>query len=135
MPRPDVVLDTNVLISSLWRGNPWEVVKRWRDGQFQLVISPSILSEYLDVLGRFVSPDVLQQWVETLTDPTRVRLVEPSDVVSVIREDPTDNRFLECAIAAEADAIVSGDHHLLALKEFRGIPIFTPAAFLQSFVS
>ena len=135
MPRPDVVLDTNVLISSLWRGHPWEVVKRWRDGQFQLVISPNILSEYLDVLGRFVSPDALQQWVETLTDPTRVRLVEPSDVVNVIREDPADNRFLECAIAAEADAIVSGDHHLLALKEFRGIPIVTPAAFLLSFVS
>ena len=47
--------------------------------------------------------------------------------------DPSDNRILECAVAAEAEVIVSGDSHLLRLGSFNGIPIQTPADFLAAF--
>lgn len=46
-------------------------------------------------------------------------------------EDPEDNRVLECALEAEADYIVSGDHHLLSLEEFRGIKIVRAADLLK----
>ncbi|MDP3723307.1 MAG: putative toxin-antitoxin system toxin component, PIN family [Candidatus Omnitrophota bacterium] len=125
------MLDTNVLISSLWHGRCWEVVKRWRDDRMTLVISSAVLREYLDVLSRFVTPALLQEWVDALTDPTRVTMVEPAEQIDVVRADPSDNRFLECALAAHADAVISGDHHLLTLKTFRDIPILTPSAFLE----
>ncbi|MBI5572562.1 MAG: putative toxin-antitoxin system toxin component, PIN family, partial [Desulfomonile tiedjei] len=44
-----------------------------------------------------------------------------------------DNRILECAVAAQADVVVTGDHHLLALKTFEGIPIVRLADFLRMF--
>ena len=96
-----------------------------------LVISSAVLQEYLDVLARFLTDDLLNEWAATLTDPARVIVVEPTERIDVIRTDPADNRFLECAIAASADRIVSGDRDLLVLKVFRGIPIVTPTAFLK----
>lgn len=57
-------------------------------------------------------------------------VTEPSERLSIIAEDPSDNRVLECALSAHADAIVSGDRHLLVLKVFRGIPILSPQVFL-----
>ena len=131
MPNPSVVLDTNVLVSSLWRGRCWDVVKQWRDGRFKLAVSRDVLREYLDVLARFVDPDLLTDWADNLGDTTRVLFVDPIERLDVIPEDPADNRFLECAIAAHAIALVSGDRHLLRLKTFREIAIVTPAAFLQ----
>ena len=133
MPKLKVVLDTNFVISSLWGGRCWEVLRFWRDGRCALAISPAILQEYLDVLKRFVDPVLLKEWASVLTDPTRVVHVEPNESNSVITADPPDNRFLECAVAAHADAIVSGDRHLKALRAFRGIPILTPAAFLHAY--
>ena len=132
MPKRKVVLDTNILVSSLWRGRCWDVVRRWREGEFTLAVSAAVLHEYLDVLSRFVSADLLQEWRETLTDPSRVCVIEISERIDAIREDPTDNRFLECAVAAHADVIVSGDRHLLVLKTFRNIPILTPTAFITT---
>ena len=135
MPKPDVVLDTNVLVSSLWRGAPFSVVKRWRDGQLGVIISPAILREYLDVLSRFTPATDVTEWARLLSDPRRVTFVEPRERIGVIRDDPSDNRFLECAVTGNADAIVSGDRHLLNLGTFRSIPIVSPAAFLEQFSS
>ena len=52
--------------------------------------------------------------------------------MSVVREDEADNRILECALAAGADAIVTGDHHLLELRRFGGVRITTPREFLDA---
>ena len=59
-------------------------------------------------------------------------LVHPREPVSVVREDEADNRILECAPAAGADAIVTGDHHLLELRRFGGVRITTPREFLDA---
>ena len=61
-------------------------------------------------------------------------IVRPSRTVSVL-EDTPDNRILECAAEAEADLIVTGDHHLLDLREFEGIPIVRLADFLRTIPS
>ena len=57
----------------------------------------------------------------------------PVEKISLLEEDPADNRILECALAAGADVIVSGDKHLLALKTFRDMPILSPAECLEKF--
>jgi hypothetical protein len=59
-------------------------------------------------------------------------LVQPQESVSIVREDEADNRMLECALAAGADAIVTGDHHLLELGRFGDVRITTPREFLNT---
>lgn len=58
-------------------------------------------------------------------------IVKPSELLHEIEADPADNRVLEAALVGDADMIVSGDHHLLDLREWRGIRILDPASFLQ----
>jgi predicted nucleic acid-binding protein len=61
----------------------------------------------------------------------RVVVDVPSETITAISVDPTDNMFLECAVAGQVDLIVSGDPHLNALEKFRGIPIITPRDLLN----
>jgi len=56
--------------------------------------------------------------------------VEPEVALEVVEDDPDDNRVLECAIAAKANYIISGDKHLLDLGEYRGIEVLPPAGFI-----
>lgn len=58
-----------------------------------------------------------------------VEVVQDTRIERVIEHDPDDDTILACAVASRAQWIVSGDEHLLALKEYRGIPILTPKAF------
>jgi len=60
-------------------------------------------------------------------------LVAPTECIELLTADPTDNKVLECACECNADYIVTGDRHLLDLKEFRGIKIVRPAEFLRLF--
>ena len=127
-----LVVDTNVLVSSfLGMGPPRQILHRIRDGRDLLCLSPPILSEYLGVLRRGgVSDTVLLSLLDLFHDPERVLLVEPSTRVAAIHADPQDNMFLECAIAAHADFILSGDRHLRKITAFRGIPILSPREYL-----
>lgn len=96
-----------------------------------LCLSDPILQEYLEVLARFGEVrDEALELAELLTGPLDVLFVEPDEPLSEVSRDPDDNRFLECALAAQADVLISGDHHLLSLGSFRGIPILSPAQFL-----
>ena len=61
-------------------------------------------------------------------------LVEPELSLNVVAEDPDDNRVLECAVSGRADYVISGDRHLLKLKEHGGIPILTAREFLNAMV-
>lgn len=130
--KPRVVIDTNVLVSSLWGGNPGRVVEQWKDGGFLLLVSLQILKEYLAVFARFGLSDVQlkERGLLFLESPFSI-LVHPTTEVDAVPKDPADNRFLECAIAGKADWVVSGDRHLLDLKSFRQIPILNPADFLE----
>jgi len=132
---PRIVVDTNVLVSSLFGGRPREVMELWRDGQFVLCLSDEIVAEYLEVLMRFGHPKrEIEEFLALLSEEgERVVFVSPRERIGEVVADPEDNRFLECAVAAGAEMIVSGDRHLLGLKEFRGIQIVSPAGFLTWF--
>jgi hypothetical protein len=88
-------------------------------------------AETLRVLGgrKFkLGPDLLAAHEHEIRE--LCLMVYPSQRFQVIKADPTDDRVLECAVAAQADVIISGDAHLLTLGEFQGIGILDPAAFL-----
>jgi len=69
--------------------------------------------------------------LKTLTKAA-AEIITPKIVIDVIKEDPPDNRILECAVEGRADLIVSGDRHLRRLKNYQGIPIVRPVDFLRT---
>jgi putative PIN family toxin of toxin-antitoxin system len=105
-----LVVDTNVLVSSfLGTGPPRQILHRIRDGQDLLCLSAPILTEYLAVLRRGgVSDALLFSLLDLLRDPERVLVVEPRIRVALIHDDPQDNMFLECALAATASMSTCG---------------------------
>ena len=131
-----IVCDTNVFISALLfpGGPPDEILKLVREGYAKLAVSPEICAELEGVLRKkFGMPDRdIKEIIQTIREMSF--LVKPKEEIRLIREDPPDNRILECAVAADADYIVSGDvRHLQSLKEFRGVPILSPARYVLLF--
>ena len=128
-----VVGDTNVFVSALqFGGKPKQLLDVAIDGQVDLAVSEAIIAETLRVLrDKF---ERAPEWLAETDRQLRVitRLVQPTESIQAIEADPTDDRILECAVAAEAEVIVSGDAHLLSLGSFRGIPIQRVADFLAS---
>ena len=125
-----VVFDTNVYISAFIypEGLPFRIWQQAVKGWFILLVSPPIMRETAKVLRRF-------QWQEDeiirhLKLVAKVaQIVAPMIAVHAVSEDETDNRILECAVAGEADLVVSGDQHLRRLKSFEGISIVRPVDF------
>jgi hypothetical protein len=136
-----IVLDTNVIVSALLspKGAPAEIIRRWEADEFELVTSPPLITELKRALTYEqvqkylkLSPEEIDAFLKRLR--TMARIVEPQLTVEVIKEDPDDNRVLECALTGGAGYIVSGDKHLLDLKEYRQIVILNPAGFLAALV-
>jgi putative PIN family toxin of toxin-antitoxin system len=129
-----VVFDTNVVASaSFWRGAPFDCLAAWAQERCVVVVSSNLLAEYHETVGelRLDYPGrKCMEWVEALTESAE--LVFPVERATGATPDPDDEMVLECALAVEADFIVSGDKkHLLALRQFQGIPIVSPAEFLR----
>ena len=132
-----VVIDTNVIVSSLLSpgGPPAKVIKRWEADRFGVVISPPLLSELERVLKYQRVRKYYKKPQETVTTLLKrlgavATVVDPHFTLDVIREDPVDNRVLECAIAGGASYIITGNAHLLKLKEYQGVVILNPVEFL-----
>jgi putative PIN family toxin of toxin-antitoxin system len=127
-----IVCDTNILVSAiLYGGRPRDVLKTLSAGQVRGFMSPALETELRGVLRRpkfGVSESQLNFICETLAE--LFERVYPTQVPLAIDEDPADNAVLACALEADADSIVSGDSHLLALGRFQGIRIVRPADFL-----
>jgi putative PIN family toxin of toxin-antitoxin system len=130
---PRVVADTNIYISALnFAGTADEVLALGRARVIEVFISPPILEEIEGVLlrkFRWTAPRVREA---TRAIRSFAVVVTPAEPVNVVREDEPDNRVLECALAARADVIVTGDQHLLKVKRFRGILIASPREFLNA---
>ena len=129
-----IVLDTNLLVSIALPGSRLQpLLETWRGRKCRLLVSSEIFAEYLRVLTypkfRLSSEDV-KRFLEQDVRPY-MELVAVHTAVHVIQADPSDNKFLACALDGHADVVVSGDHHLLDLKQFRGIPIVTARQFLN----
>ena len=127
-----LVIDTNVLISSFFGGNPKKVIDLWRKGSAVLCLTEQILEEYLRVIVRLpIAPETKNRLVAILREKRNIEMVNPSLHYTAIPGDPEDDKFIDCAVEAQADYVVSGDAHLLKVKAFRGIPIYSPREFLQ----
>jgi putative PIN family toxin of toxin-antitoxin system len=129
-----VVFDTNVVVSAcLWRGAPFDCLAAWARGGFRAAVSPPLLIEYeetLDELRLDYPQRAVVDWGSALRDAAD--LVFPVDRATGAVTDPFDEMVLECALAASARFIVSGDKkHLLPLGSFRDIPVLPPADFLR----
>lgn len=130
--------DTNILISGLVfrRGNPHQLLRMALEGSISLTISQAIIDETLDVLVRkfgALAAD-LNEAKAILADAART--VTPAVQLDVIKEDPSDNRILECAVTAGSEYIVTGDKDLLRLGHYDAIQIVTASeltALLQQF--
>lgn len=132
--RPLIVIDTNVIISAARTPKPSaarDVVSLWKRGFLQLVLSDAIIREYLLVLSRFdLTENQMKAWARWFVHPSKtVYLVEPRQVKE--SRDPKDDPFLGAASTGGADWIISRDEDLLVLREFEGIPILTPAQFME----
>ncbi len=129
-----VVLDTNVIISGFLNlgGIPAQILHLWRQERFDVLITGAILEEYIKVFQYSRIQKRLQLNISELAEDFRefCILVEPVEPVDVIKVDPDDNKFVECAVSGNAELIISGDIHLLALKQYNGIQILSPNAFL-----
>lgn len=128
-----VVYDTNVLVSGIgFGGKPWECLLLSFVGGVEMVASEQTLDEFERVIAYEHLPFTRE---EQRVLPRLVRreatVVEPEVDVREIDEDPDDDKFLECAVAADADYLVSGDDHVLDVEEFRGTEIVTADEFLQ----
>ena len=129
-----IVLDTNVLVSvALPSSRVAALADAWQRGRCRILLSRDIFDEYLRVFTypkfRLSSVDIASVLEQALL-PYCERVTVTSRVEAVA-DDPSDNKFLACAADGRADFLVSGDHHLLALKRFRGIPIVSPRSFLE----
>jgi len=126
-----VILDTNVFISMALGGHVGKINDGWKAGKFTLVVSDDIVSEYLDVLRR-PKLHLSSHTVSAIANRIyrKAKFTTPKEKVTFIESDPSDNKFLEAAIAGRVDFIVSGDKHLLDLQGFRSILILTVRDFI-----
>lgn len=128
-----VVLDTNVVTSALlWGGTPERLIEAAGEGSLELFTSEALIAELAGILGRAKFATKLRQKNLSAAEiVARYReiaeTVEAAPIEVATLRDPDDTAVLACAIAARAEAIVSGDADLHALGSYRGIPILSPA--------
>jgi len=129
-----VVLDTNVLVSALlFTGTAAEILPLWQKGVITILLSRDVLEEYLRVLS-YPKFQLAEAEIKALIEEELlpfVTVVKPKRRLSVVKRDPSDNKFLECALAGKAQVIVSGDKDLISIGHYRRVRIQTPAQFLR----
>jgi putative PIN family toxin of toxin-antitoxin system len=133
-----IVLDANQYASALIKpfSNSARIIELVHEGVVALIISEPIITEVRRILAYRKLQKIHRRTTAEIEVFIRklekVSLITPALLsVQVFKEDPSDDKYLVCAIEGEADFIVSGDHHLKDLKSFRGIRIVDPATFLK----
>jgi len=137
-----VVLDANLFVSGIItaQGNPAKILDLVRDDRLTLLISPALLEEVRKVLlyphirklHGFGSEQLDEKLGKLIAF---ARFTEGLLKIEAAMDDPTDDKYIECAVEGGADYIISGDRHLTDLKHYHGIKIVDPAFFLKIFKS
>lgn len=137
--RTRIVADTNILVSATIsnKGAPAKIIQAWQKKKIEIIISPDILEEFRRVLFE----EEIREYSSWTEDEVR-QLIQDLSIsgiqtkgelkLSVIKEDPTDDKWLVAAIEGEADYIVTGDVHLKNLSSYEGIKIISPAEFIKT---
>lgn len=132
-----VVLDTNVIISAtlIRGGNEDRIMRLWRQGAFELVLSPPILEEMARVLSyerrrrlRWMMEEEVTTFLQALVGES---VLVPGKVSVKVSRDPEDDKFLAAALEGQADYVVTGDKDLLDLRAHENVRILAPARFLR----
>jgi len=130
-----IVVDTNVIVSALvFGGVPRQVLDLALTGVCSFYFSRPIQAEVERILKEKFgwSPGEIHARARTVWNLGTE--VNPQVSLAVVTDDPDDDRILECAVAAEAKVIISGDRHLLRLASFQSIPILSPRQFLDRLI-
>ncbi len=127
-----VVFDTNVFVSALTLpgGRGDQALRQIIDGRDTLAFSKAILDELLSVLARKFARDREELARVAVFISNLGELVEPRETLRELDDEP-DNRILECALAANADLIVTGDRAMLSLERIRGVRIVSLSTYLE----
>ena len=134
--RLRAVFDTNVFVSALLSRNPTsptqELMRRWRNEEFILLVSQALLLELAQKLQeRGIGQDQTQELLATLARLAEWVDVSPEAVVPVVTADPDDDQMLACAAAGGANCLVTYDPHFEVLEGmYRGIEITKALPFL-----
>jgi len=127
------VLDTNTFVSAvIAKGNESELLLAAHRGDFKIVTSLEILKEFKGVISRpkfSFSKEQIQNVLLHIIEAAEI--VQPNIRLDIVKEDPDDNKVIECAVFSKADFIVSGDKHLLKLKKVNGITVIKSAELLN----
>ncbi len=134
-----VVFDTNVFVSSLLvrKGRPAQALDAWRERRYVLITSPAIIAEiratlrYPRIRRKYPIAEEDINTLVALLEQDALLIAGVADVAGAVPADPADEVVLACALDAQADLIVSGDHHLLDMGAYQGIPILTVHEFLE----
>jgi putative PIN family toxin of toxin-antitoxin system len=140
MPKVRLVLDTNTVISGLlWNGPPRGLLDAAISGTVDIYTSAVMLAELREVLAYPRLAKRLAASGETVDQQVAqfmalAHLTAPAAIAGAVLADPDDDHVIACALAAQADVIVSGDAHLLNLKHYQGMRIIGAAEALRSLV-
>ena len=132
-----VVLDTNVVTSALlWGGTPERLIEAAGEGSLELFASEALIAELAGILGRAkFAAKLRQKNLSAAEIVARYReiaeTVEAAPIEEAALRDPDDAAVLACALAARAEAIISGDDDLQALGSYQGIPVLSPSDCLR----
>ena len=132
--RP-VVIDTNCLLQIISRNSPYRPIwDAFLVGKYELCVSNDILDEYQEILEQQITSTVAENVVLLLLNKQNVRFVDPHFRMGLITTDPDDNKFVDCAFAANADYLVSEDSHfdILRTTPFPHLNLVTLDEFLET---
>ena len=134
-----ITVDTNVLVSAtFWYGASYRIIELVEQGKVELVLSEAIIQEFSAVLEyeeiktKVVNKGLLMlRTVEKLVSMSKI--VVPAIKIAVVKEDPDDDKILECAVAGDVNYLISKDNHLLRIVKYGKIKIVSPEEFLKLF--
>ncbi|MCQ2231228.1 MAG: putative toxin-antitoxin system toxin component, PIN family [Paludibacteraceae bacterium] len=132
-----IVLDTNCLLQSLPSKSPYHSVwSKILSGEIALCVSTEILDEYEEILAQKTSREIAQNVVEAIAHLSTTKFQTSFYHFNVIEADPDDNKFVDCAIASNAELIVTNDAHFEVLKsiDFPKVQIATLMEFVLTLV-
>lgn len=128
------VVDTNVFVSSFFGGNPRKIIDLWKTGDLTLCLSAPIVEEYTAVLRRLglEGQDELGELLELFARGINVLYTARTPKLSIVKADPDDDKFIECAVALKAEVIITGDKALRDIGSYMDIRVVSPQKFLKS---
>ncbi len=132
-----ITADTNVLISAtFWKGSSHKIMEMVERKELILILSHAIIEEYegvlhYDEIQKKIKHRNLEMHLTIQKIISLSKIVEPSEEIKIVEDDPDDNAIVECAVEGNVDYILSQDKHLLNLGEFRKIKIVNPENFLK----